>query len=74
MNYQYLLKDFKSFHSSRFYGRKGDKVIVLNRDISGLIKVMNTSGKMYFIGPEYLSMEPVEKDIEPIKLPVKKKR
>lgn len=71
---QYLKKDIKSYHSNRFYGRKGDKVTVISRDVSGLIKVMTLSGNMFFIKEEYLSIELVEKDIETKKNINKKRR
>ena len=64
---QYLKQDFKSHVSSHFYGRKGDKVTVIGRDASGLVKVMSERGNMYFVHDSFLSMEPVAKDPEPIK-------
>ena len=69
---QYLKEDIKSALSNRFYGRKGDKVTVIGRDKSGLIKVMSEKRNMYFTHDYKLSMEPVPKDI--IETPIKKKR
>jgi len=64
---QYLKQDIKSYQSSYFYGRKGDKVTVIGSDVSGLVKVISERGNMYYAHDYYLSIETVAKDPEPIK-------